>query len=1409
MAVKNQPLAFIYIDGHIYTGTAHWRIIDKIFDGDIASFLYADSSNVPMAWGWIWPSGKYDIHPEHESAAVEFYTELAPHKQNTDPKIIAAAIQEIEKLGFVVEDYEVDEPPQGILERFHAQDVPTTDPTPKDYGTYTGPDKTKSKRFVILKRDKINDDYSVSTIDVRGNPDYPGFTYVTLINAPKGSPDYEQSYQSKSSDDALHMHDGIVKRIKEELAAEPVRPKDGETTMSGTGYSATQIRIDHIGDTTISTWNYVGKQMPYVTYWQNSSEGLEEKFQYATKGEALDYHQAIVKIEQGVQSSRGIDLPEYESKPHQYSHRLAGVGIHPNQESLFHAPGLSVVKVDPPETAGHSQGEMPFIYYRPADVLFETTSPCHHSDVYDDVMAWIAQHEESGYPNFSGDAWINGDITSPDKTGRNWIKFIHPGPIPKQLVDYFKSKYPDRDLIYNTDNGWESLPDSLIKDSSSHKLSFQSEPDKLEEFMQTIPKNGCFGYVNGHLILGKGHHQAIMGELMNHGWTWEDLFAVPQAWGWYSFISSTDPFIELQFTSDAGIQNKDEVRKAGLAFAEKFRIPITQSGNPRGILEKGNEYGEGLSGKHNIEQYLDEGQYSQQNKERIRGEIPPPPGQDFVPVNQEPLKVKDAKPEDIWTTNPHEGSIIWRILSDKIDTNGNIQCEIVSDPSGLHAPGESFRFMAGDNIFLVDTAKQSSLDKLAVAYDPEYWQEAGLPSNGCFGYIGHKLILGEKHHQLIMGKLLEAGWTWEDLFSTPQAWGWFEIIGSYRANPRIELSFTSDAGTQWPDEVTKAGGAFARLYHLPIIASGYSRGVGAEDMDDYGTGLSGSKGTAERYQNRGYFNSIKGDIPPPPNSLSTEDAPTHAAGDHIVGAHLQNGSLVRLPNYYSWNKAQAIWHELDTKRIRGQLPNVKFLVVRNADDPEWADSIPASWAFGDLKEGSIKYAFVSDPDYWKEQGLQSSGAFGFINGKMLLSPSHHQMIMGHLFNNGWDWEDLFNAPQAWGWYFIDLPNGSYNNSNHAVLYMRFTSDAGMQNDNEIPKAKAAMAQIYKLPVEDWPGRGTKGVSDEQAYGTGIRGRDFVDNYLDNGYYHEYTKRIIGEVPAPPSKTAAANIVALTDKPDVTNLSIRNSWARCFGYLNNTLYIGEGHHALILDWLTKNGYDWETLMTTPQVWGWVHQSNWDWIVNNKSKVVVYFATDDAREDMELAPAAIEAVANWLDMPASEIVHDINSEYPPPDPAMYGQRTRGIYQRSTKTATTIKDVEGVFYRGESQADEFCFGYLENTDTLYLGETHHASIIASLISEGMSWEDLMTSRQMWGWVHVYDGTYNEATDSWRNVLSLTFATDEARQDKGIRQKTIAAVKSILPPGDKLIVEPGTSASNSEYGQRAQRYYLNDDES
>lgn len=200
------------------------------------------------------------------------------------------------------------------------------------------------------------------------------------------------------------------------------------------------------------------------------------------------------------------------------------------------------------------------------------------------------------------------------------------------------------------------------------KLGVKWEPNYWRE--HNLPDSGCFGYVNGHLVLGKAHHQLIMSNFLYKGWTMEQLFMAPQAWGWFTvnpiqyydqyFPNKDDmkkwqqesSFVLAQFTSDAGLQMDEEVQAALGAFSSMYHLParLDVDSKVRGVVEE--NFATGLRGLDNMEKYLERPEYYYgpdiigTNPHVLHG-VPQPPGAEWDPEwIEEALKPEDeTQPE--------------------------------------------------------------------------------------------------------------------------------------------------------------------------------------------------------------------------------------------------------------------------------------------------------------------------------------------------------------------------------------------------------------------------------------------------------------------------------------------------------------------------------------------------------------------------------------------------------------------------------------------------------------------------------------------------------------------------------------------------------------------------------------------
>lgn len=128
--------------------------------------------------------------------------------------------------------------------------------------------------------------------------------------------------------------------------------------------------------------------------------------------------------------------------------------------------------------------------------------------------------------------------------------------------------------MYNDGDGWSVLPVELMKEGALPRSHRGYELG-----------HGCFGFVNGHLILGNSHHQEILAALLGAGWSWEDLMEAEQIWGWYSAFDGRG--IELSFVSDAGFLHDSAEKGAKAAFEKVFKLPVTYTRRGGDVIQRG------------------------------------------------------------------------------------------------------------------------------------------------------------------------------------------------------------------------------------------------------------------------------------------------------------------------------------------------------------------------------------------------------------------------------------------------------------------------------------------------------------------------------------------------------------------------------------------------------------------------------------------------------------------------------------------------------------------------------------------------------------------------------------------------------------------------------------------------------
>lgn len=154
--------------------------------------------------------------------------------------------------------------------------------------------------------------------------------------------------------------------------------------------------------------------------------------------------------------------------------------------------------------------------------------------------------------------------------------------------------------------------------------------------------------------------------------------------------------------------------------------------------------------------------------------------------------------------------------------------------------------------------------------------------------------------------------------------------------------------------------------------------------------------------------------------------------------------------------------------------------------------------------------------------------------------------------------------------------------------------------------------------------------------------------------------------------------------------------------------------------------------------------------------------------------------------------------------------------------VIDMDGSMPKSPEDVDygyEGCFGWIEGT--LYLGERHHASMIAALIEKNAyNWETLPAAKQMWGWYEIEDLTnwdpYDEDDDGnplpkpkAKVIGEIRFATDDAKQTYGVKTQVKLSFQEAYPWVTSWTLQKGIGfTTQKDYGARARRQYLDTDD-
>jgi hypothetical protein len=119
-------------------------------------------------------------------------------------------------------------------------------------------------------------------------------------------------------------------------------------------------------------------------------------------------------------------------------------------------------------------------------------------------------------------------------------------------------------------------------------------------------------------------------------------------------------------------------------------------------------------------------------------------------------------------------------------------------------------------------------------------------------------------------------------------------------------------------------------------------------------------------------------------------------------------------------------------------------------------------------------------------------------------------------------------------------------------------------------------------------------------------------------------------------------------------NIDNSYSFCFGFIFNTLYIGDVHHAQIMNYIIEEeDKDWADLMSADQRWGWItKEGGYD---GHPIRFRARYSTDDALQTPGMSDKVIASFEKYY---KRDFYAENEEGYSSQD--NYGQRTRVQYQ-----------------------------------------------------------------------------------------------------------------------------------------------------
>lgn len=390
--------------------------------------------------------------------------------------------------------------------------------------------------------------------------------------------------------------------------------------------------------------------------------------------------------------------------------------------------------------------------------------------------------------------------------------------------------------------------------------------------------------------------------------------------------------------------------------------------------------------------------------------------------------------------------------------------------------------------------------------------------------------------------------------------------------------------------------------------------------------------------------------------------------------------------------------------------------------------------------------------------------FGLVNDKLYLGVGHHMAIMQYLLGPGeMDWETLMNARQTWGW-ILSAPN------DEKVIY-RLSTDAAAVDETLIPLVDRGLSLVTGKPADVVrvmkPTNTEYGPRFEQTYGE----RPWDANSATSTYILICDVQT-GEIKEENAKQYSATPPLEDQLSKVARFPFFSGQGegKAFWYEPETgsLHWGDTHYLIAHSLMGGFTDDINTHRGLEEgVYGWIFPSDEQ---KTPDDYMIDFGSDFGmganKANPHLQRAAVEAVENDIGYPAEQV----------------------FYSKQSKTAAIFLDGGHGFT---------CFGFLDNK--LFLGARHHMAIMKQMLAHGYTWDQLVSTPQLWGWVSQYRAGARGVNEPAQ--ILLRFSTDAASLDPSLVPQVREAFARLT--GESTINVIGMDQSNEEYAPEMDTHY------